>query len=110
MRKFLVKAYVPEKGDAFGFKEGKTHHVFYAVGLKDLRNTIKVISNKHSKIHSTATLGKHLKQGTLIRQNIFRNTTMEIRETTDPVEIDKEFEFTSSFNFTHKLKLTKTEF
>jgi hypothetical protein len=91
-------------------KEHKSNYVFYAVGLKDLRNTIKVISNKHSKISSTATLGKHLKNGTLLRQNIFGNTTMEIRETKDTIEVDKEIEYTSSFHFTHKIKLTKTEF
>lgn len=112
--KFLIKAYKPGPKDRFYLftNENSPFLIFYAKGLGDLRNTLRAITPKAIRMPSGQWFSRRLRLGEPLEllHPLLKTRMFDVKKIEIPVQVEKEIEFTSSFNFTHKIKYTKAEF
>ena len=107
---FIVESHF-SKGDTFGMKEPQNYYSFLCVGYTDLYKTLKCLSPKAYRTHKPAWYSNWFKryQSPQITLTIFRKKSEVIHAVEEAVTVTKEFEFTNSWGFTHKLKLIENQ-
>lgn len=109
MNKYIIKAGKSTEGDSFGFKEPKEFLFFFALGIKDLRNTIRCITPPGYRVKSPEWFSKMLQSKALKIMNPLLKTIMyEIRQINNSLPIERELIWNNR-GFIHTLKIVSAE-
>ena len=109
-RQFLIKFFVPVKGDVFMMGEAKSHINIYCNSLVDLTKTLRCLMAKGYRVRKPAAWSNRFKYNSEVgSDNLFGRPQFRAKEIKN-VPVVKPVDYTNGWGYTHKIKYTEADY